>query len=727
MSYRVGIPRGLSYYYLFPFMQGFLTALGVEVVVSPPTDAVTLAAMNACPTDEPCVSVKLYFAHAKRLVESGVDYLFIPVLSSVEKDNYCCPKLIGAAAMIRNGLGLAPEQVLAPEWNEREKPGAWRENLLEIAARLGAGPERAAAAIRAGLEKQAACERMARQGLTLPLVYHRLCGTEKPRRQQFDPEARYDEGETIAVLGHPYLLYDGAGHQIVERLAEYARVITPEMVPPEDYRPEVATIFEGTRMWAYEARILGAGFSLLRKGQVTKMVLVEAFECGPASVIESYLEAEAERFGVPFLLLTVDEHTGEAGLVTRLEAFVDTSGSRPVNPAGKKQAFFFPASRGGELKVGAPGMGLLDIALEAVLQECRVEMVPTPPVTKRTVELGKELAPEFICYPLVTTLGQIREVLEQGANTIVMVGGKGRCRLGWYAQVQELLLKRLGRDFHLVIIDSPLPWRERWPAFRQALKEITNNAPLWRIIQGIYLGYHKMAALDQGEAMVRRKRAYESQRGAADKAWRRFVGRVKTAAGVRSVKRVFNEFREELAAIPEVPASPLRVKIIGEIYTVLEGFVNQEIEQFLASREDLRVEVVREITATQWFNLNVLHRRYEVERHRAIVTAAAPYLDVSVGGHGQESVGEAVLAAREGYDGVIQLLPFTCMPEIVAQNILVPLSEKLDLPFLSLIINEQNGTAGWETRLEAFLEVLAERREKLAAPGGEKHGVLFGY
>lgn len=227
--------------------------------------------------------------------------------------------------------------------------------------------------------------------------------------------------------------------------------------------------------------------------------------------------------------------------------------------------------------------------------------------------------------------------------------------------------------------------------------------------------------------MVRRKRAYESRRGAADKAWRRFVGRVKTAAGVRSVKRVFNEFREELAAIPEVPASPLRVKIIGEIYTVLEGFVNQEIEQFLASREDLRVEVVREITATQWFNLNVLHRRYEVERHRAIVTAAAPYLDVSVGGHGQESVGEAVLAAREGYDGVIQLLPFTCMPEIVAQNILVPLSEKLDLPFLSLIINEQNGTAGWETRLEAFLEVLAERREKLVAPGGEKHGVLFGY
>ncbi|MBE3572293.1 MAG: hypothetical protein IMW95_05025 [Moorella humiferrea] len=727
MSYRVGIPRGLSFYYLFPFIHGFLTALDAEVVVSPPTDAATMAAMSACPTDEPCVSVKLYFAHAKRLLESGVDYIFIPILSSVDKDSYCCPKLIGASAMIRSGLGLAPEQMLTPEWNERENPGVWRENLIKVAARLGAGPQRAAAAIQAGLEKQAAFESMARQGLPLPQVYHRLLGTEKPRRQQFDPAARYDEKEVIVVLGHPYLLYDTVGHHIVERLAEYARVITPEMVPPENYLPELATIYEGNRLWTYEARILGAGFNLLRKGRVTKMVLVEAFECGPASVIESYLETEAEKFGIPFLLLTLDEHTGEAGLITRLEAFIDTSGGRPANPAVKGQDFFLPAPREEVPKVGAPGMGLLDIALEAVLQECRVEMIPTPPVTKHTVELGKELAPEFICYPLVTTLGQIREVLAKGANTVVMVGGKGRCRLGWYAQLQDLLLRRLRHDFRLVIIDSPLPWRQRWPAFRQALRAMTDNAPLWRIIKGIYLGYHKMAALDQGEAMVRRKRAYEKSRGAADKAWRRFVGRVKTAAAVRAIKQALNEFREELAAIPEVPVRPLRIKIIGEIYTVLESFVNQEIEQFLASRQDLRVEVVREITATQWFNLNVLHRRDEVERHRAVLTAAAPYLEVSVGGHGQESVGEAVLAAREGYDGVIQLLPFTCMPEIVAQNILVPLCEKLDLPFLSLIVNEQNGTAGWETRLEAFLDVLAERRDKLSRIGGEKGGMFFGY
>lgn len=726
MSYRVGIPRGLAYYYLFPFMQAFLQALGAEVVVSPPTDALTLAAMSSCPTDEPCVSVKLFYAHAKRLLDSGVDYLFVPALSSVERDNYCCPKLIGAAAMLRNGLGLAAEQVLAPEWNEREKPGLWQDNLREVAARLGVGAAGADQAIQAGFAAQAAAEELAHQGLTIPEVYHRLCGREKPRRQRFDPAAEYDGREVIAVLGHPYLLYDRVGHRVVERLAEYARVITPEMIPAADYRSEVAAIYEGNRLWAYEARILGAGLNLLHRGAITKMVLVEAFECGPASVIETFLATEAEGYDIPFLLLTVDEHTGEAGLVTRLEAFVDTSGDRQRGRSQVKGSTT-PPPRRQELRVGAPGMGLLDVALATVLQECGVEMVPTPPVTKHTVELGKEVAPEFICYPLVTTLGQIREVLEQGANTIVMVGGKGRCRLGWYAQVQELLLKRLGLDFRLVIIDSPLPLRERWPAFRRALAEITGNAPLWRIMRGIYRGYQKMMALDRAEALVRRKRAYESRRGAADRLWQDFVVQIKRAAGAGQVKGLYQGFTAALRAIPEEESQPLRVKIVGEIYTLLEEFVNQEIERFLASRPEPRVEVVRETSASQWFNLNVLHRRREVDRYRAVLAAAAPYLNVCVGGHGQESVGETVLAAREGYDGVIQLLPFTCMPEIVAQNILVPLSEKLDIPFLSLIVNEQSGTAGWETRLEAFLEVLAERREKTAISGGEGYGLLPGY
>ncbi|MGQ9824037.1 MAG: acyl-CoA dehydratase activase-related protein, partial [Desulfotomaculales bacterium] len=107
---------------------------------------------------------------------------------------------------------------------------------------------------------------------------------------------------------------------------------------------------------------------------------------------------------------------------------------------------------------------------------------------------------------------------------------------------------------------------------------------------------------------------------------------------------------------------------------------------------------------------------------------AEPLLPVSVGGHGRESVGEFVLARQEGVDGVIHLFPFTCMPEIIAQGILVPLAERLEMPFLSLAVNEQTGTAGLQTRLEAFLDVLqARREEKIHVFGGDACGLLSGY
>ncbi|MEW5899167.1 MAG: hypothetical protein AB1652_08360, partial [Bacillota bacterium] len=377
-------------------------------------------------------------------------------------------------------------------------------------------------------------------------------------------------------------------------------------------------------------------------------------------------------------------------------------------------------------------------ALATVLESCGVEMVPTPPVTRKTVELGKELAPEFICYPMIATLGQIVELLEAGADLIVMVGGKGRCRLGWYAQLQELLLKRRGYDFRLAIIDSPVPLSRNWRNFKQAVKLITNNSSWQKIIRSFYLGYLKMRALDEAEKLVRRKRAYESKPGSAQRVQQKFLRRVLSAGNAKDLTQASLEFSAELAALPEERITPLRVRIVGEFYAVIENFANQNIEEFLASRPGLRVQVERDMTASGWFDLHVLRKKLSVRRFQETIRTAAPYLPLSVGGHGQESIGEVILAKEEGVDGIIHLFPFTCMPEIVSQSILIPLCERLDLPLLSLVVSEQTGTAGLQTRLEAFLEVLLERTGKKihSSVGGdengksrgfEKYGLLSGY
>ena len=123
-----------------------------------------------------------------------------------------------------------------------------------------------------------------------------------------------------------------------------------------------------------------------------------------------------------------------------------------------------------EIVVGFPSMGHLDIAIRNFLGAFNMRTVPTPRTTAMCVQLGREIAPEFVCFPFTATLGQMRYMLDHGANTLVMVGGKGYCRLGWYAQVQERLLRNLGYDFQLVIVESPLPLKTRWPAFSRMLK-----------------------------------------------------------------------------------------------------------------------------------------------------------------------------------------------------------------------------------------------------------------
>jgi predicted nucleotide-binding protein (sugar kinase/HSP70/actin superfamily) len=165
-----------------------------------------------------------------------------------------------------------------------------------------------------------------------------------------------------------------------------------------------------------------------------------------------------------------------------------------------------------------------------------------------------------------------------------------------------------------------------------------------------------------------------------------------------------------MRAIPRIDADPLHVGLIGEIYVVNEPFVNKEVEKTLGSLEK-RVRVHRKLDLSNWVSYHLFKTPGAVKDYKAVAAMAESYLPVAVGGHGQESVGEAVMAKKHGYDGVLHLFPFTCMPEIIAQNVLVKISRDLDLPVLSLMMSEQTGLAGLTTRLEAFCDLLEGRRK----------------
>jgi predicted nucleotide-binding protein (sugar kinase/HSP70/actin superfamily) len=123
----------------------------------------------------------------------------------------------------------------------------------------------------------------------------------------------------------------------------------------------------------------------------------------------------------------------------------------------------------------------------------------------------------------------------------------------------------------------------------------------------------------------------------------------------------------------------------------------------------LGVEVRRMTFVSKWTKFSLLNPLRINEKDK-IHKAALPYLKRDIGGDGWESVGEKVVHANQ-YDGLIHLAPFTCMPEVVAQNIMP--STKESIPVLTVLCDEQIAKPGMLTRLEAFIDLL-ERKRRVA-------------
>ncbi len=198
------------------------------------------------------------------------------------------------------------------------------------------------------------------------------------------------------------------------------------------------------------------------------------------------------------------------------------------------------------------------------------------------------------------------------------------------------------------------------------------------------------------------------EKGAADRVFDQAIRAIEEAPDIISVKEVVAEYSEKLNQIPiNSQITPLKVGIVGEIYIVMEPFVNMNLEKELGK---LGVEVRRtkSTAASEWARLgsfNVLN-----EEKKRLKKFAFPYLKRDISGHGLESLAEKVRLSREGYDGIIHLMPFTCMPEAVAANIMP--STKENIPVLTILCDEQMAKAGFLTRLEAFVDLLKWRRRQ---------------
>ncbi|WP_078060322.1 acyl-CoA dehydratase activase-related protein [Desulfotomaculum copahuensis] len=317
MKPKVGIPRALLYYYYFPLWRAFFQSLGAEVSLSGPTNKTVLGRGLKQAGDDVCLPVKLAFGHILELA-GRVDYLFLPRLVSVAPGEYICPKFLGLPDMVRQTVDGLPPLIDTTVDLYRRHSSLWP-TFARTGQRLKCGRWLVYAAYRRALAEQGRFESLLRAGRPpeQAMALAARDGNEQP------PETA--EQPLVAVIGHPYNIYDHyISMNLLQRLrAAGVRPVTAEMLSEETVRREAATLPKRL-FWTLSRRMTGAAFYYLRDARVQGMIHVASFACGPDSITGELIERRARREGhVPFLNLTLDEHTGEAGVVTRLEAFLD--------------------------------------------------------------------------------------------------------------------------------------------------------------------------------------------------------------------------------------------------------------------------------------------------------------------------------------------------------------------------------------------------------------------
>lgn len=374
------------------------------------------------------------------------------------------------------------------------------------------------------------------------------------------------------------------------------------------------------------------------------------------------------------------------------------------------------------MKVTYPHMGNAWIVIQTLCETLDVDFATPPQSSKRTLNLGTKLSPESACLPLKINLGNYIEAAEAGADTIMITGGRGPCRFGYYGELEHMILRDAGYDFEVVVLEAP---DGDLKELAKRIRYIAGPKNSWaKIIGALKFAYKKSIVLDQIEDIFHKARPRLNNRALTEKLYGQAKDRLLQAGSYAGLQEAVVWTKDSLAQAEQrhcaalTDSEILRIGVTGEIYTILDPFSSLDLEQQLGN---LGVEVDRSLYLSGWVAKHIFQGltsgyRSIKQYHRL----AHPYLAHFVGGHGQESVGAAIDFARRGFDGVIQLLPLNCMPEIVAASILPRVQEDYQIPIMTLTVDEHTGKAGLQTRLEAFVDLLERSRQAEAGPEARK-------
>ena len=737
----IGIPRSLSFHQIGIFWVHLMTKLGFNIVITPETNTEIVDRGISAMTCEACFPVKISHGHADKL-KGHCDYHFLPMMIEMEShqgnNGFYCPYVESNTYMLMSALNLKPKQVIKPAIYFKKGKEHMRTAFVEDFKRLG-----------------------------LPIsnkAFNKAYDESMEVMDNFNKEIKrvganilknLGDKRAIIVVGRPYSAYDSRTN--LNLFATFSR-LGVHAIPQEfldldniDIESEYPNMY-----WGFGNKILQAAKYINQDPRLFGLYLT-SFSCGPDSFVLHFFNHEMHRTERPYLELELDEHSAGAGVETRLLAFIDAiKNQEKVTVLSKKDINFIPRKSTAPLterQLYLPYMSEGARCLAAAFRSlgCKAEIMPT--YSQKGLEFGKKHTSGKECFPCIVTTGDMFDVIEkherEGMNVaeelaFFMPETEGPCRFGQYTRLHRILLDR----YDLMGIPILSPSSE--DSYRFSGYFTDDQAVQFR-----QLAWQSIVYSDLIEKALWKIRPYEVKKGESDKVFEMAMkwgeDAIESGGGLKLVKAAKKAARAFMNIERKNGKKPL-IGIVGEIFVRTHKDSNQALVKTL---EDMGCETYTS-SVSEWIeytthtgieesraalkqkknlnNVGEAAKFWLTSKYQRMVAKfiAHPFRDLlngrfdhttehileetneifsnHINGEAILSIGGALAFAKEGYNGVVNAMPFTCMPSTVASSIL-KVHMRNQAPYVDMVYD---GTIlpNRETNLATFVFQAQQNLEK---------------
>ena len=711
---RIGIPYIFYFHDFLPFWTTLLWKLGFDVEVSPRTERGIIDLGNETILAETCFPVKAAHGHISYLLKKGIRTLFIPSFIDLNSNGskereYACPYTQTIPYLARTAFPEA--EIISPVVSLSLGRKNLGKELVRRLEQFGVTGREISAAIREADKAQTD-----------------FVSTIKEKGREVLSGLR---DRALVIVGRAYNSFDrGMNLDIPKKINSLkVQTIPMDFLPLEqhDIKKDWPNMY-----WRAGRRILSAA-KIISSNPLLDAVYIGNFSCGPDSFIIKFFEEELQ--GKSYLHLELDAHSADAGAITRCEAFLDSiqnrNGDRSAGKARKRPLHLELITKGSGRTIYIPPMVDQTVAVAAAFEYCGLKAEVLPESAKESADLGRRFVSGKECYPCAVTTGDmVRKIMEPGfdpeRSAFFMPSGSGPCRFGQYNIFHRMVIRDLGIDNLMVF--SP---NQNENFYRQL--GLAGDEFFLRAWEGVSLAGLLMKCLHQ-------TRPYEKQPGESDHV---YAGHLKTVYEVTRNRngdfiRAADSIRRDFENIPVYREDRPLVGIIGEIFVRLNRFSNEDLvrkiealggEAYLTPFEEwinyinlmghrsalIKKDLSGIITALlkRRFQLKVEHRlaaRFKgFLRHihepdtKKVLKYAEPYIHDSFEGEAVLSIGKCIDLAERGAAGIVNVMPFGCMPGTIVNALLRGIHNRYGMPVLGI---PYDGTESLTTaiQLEAFMD-----------------------